>query len=359
MKKLFSVLLVCVLALSMVACSSSNSSDSNPAPAEESTDSSTDTTAPAEESAADDSEADAGEDAKDSYLIGFIPTTLTNEYFSAVLNGVQTACDELGYEMITFDPQSDSPKQAAQIEDMIASGIDALVYVPIDSAGSRSVLQTLKDNDVVVVNVDNVIVEDDYDLVDAIVASDNIELGYLSGQWVAENKPDGANILICHSQVAESCILNVEGFWKGIKENASNPDAYVELQVLEGSGDTQITYNVVTDALQAYDDVDVIYCINDTSALGAIQAVEEAGREDEISIIGKDGAPIGKKAISEGKMVQSSAQRPTYIGYLGVMTAVDILNGKEVTFNTPIASYSITADNIDEYDIDAWDALEQ
>lgn len=357
MKKLFSVLLVCVLAFSMVACSSSNRSESSSAPeapAEESTESSTETEAPAEESAAEESE-----DAKDSYLIGFIPTTLTNEYFSAVLNGVQTACDELGYEMITFDPQSDSSKQAAQIEDMIASGIDALVYIPIDSAGSRSVLQTLKDNDVVVVNVDNVIVEDDYDLVDAIVASDNIELGYLSGQWVAENKPDGANILIAHSQVAESCILNVEGFWKGIKENASNPDAYVELQVLEGSGDTQITYNVVTDALQAHDDVDVIYCVNDTSALGAIQAVEEAGRQDEISIIGKDGAPIGKKAIAEGKMVQSSAQRPTYIGYLGVMTAVDVLNGKEVTFNTPIASYSITADNIDEFDVDAWDSLDQ
>lgn len=353
MKKLFSVLLVCALALSMVACSNSKSSEPSPAPAEETTESKEETPAPAEETAEDE-----GEEAKDDYLIGFIPTTLTNEYFSAVRNGVQTACDELGYEMVTFDPQSDSSKQAAQIEDMIASGIDALVYIPIDSAGSRSVLQTLKDSGVVVVNVDNVIVEDDYDLVDAIVASDNIELGYLSGQWVAENKPDGANILICHSQVAESCILNVEGFWKGIKENSSNPDAYVELQVLEGSGDTQITYNVVTDALQAYDDVDVIYCINDTSALGAIQAVEEAGRQDEISIIGKDGAPIGKKAISEGKMVQSSAQRPTYIGYLGVMTAVDILNGKDVTFNTPIASYSINADNIDEYDIDAWDALE-
>lgn len=340
MKKIFSILLACVLVSSMVACSNSSSVDS------------------VDETTTNENAADESNDAEDGYSIGFIPTTLTNEYFSAVLNGVETACDELGCELITFDPQSDSSTQASQIEDMIASGIDALVYVPIDSVGSRSVLQTLKDNDVVVVNVDNVIGEDDYDLVDAIIASDNIELGYLSGQWVAENKPDGANILICHNQVSESCILNVEGFWKGIEENASNPDDYVELQVLEGSGDTQITYDVVTDALQAYEDVDVIYCINDTSALGAIQAVEEAGLEDEISILGKDGAPIGKKAISEGQMAQTSAQRPTYIGYLGVTTAVDILNGEEVTFNTAIPSYSITADNIDEYDIDAWDTLD-
>lgn len=79
-----------------------------------------------------------------------------------------------------------------------------------------------------VINVDNVITEDDYDLVDGIIASDNEQLGYLSGQWVAENHPDGANILTVHLQTAESCIINVDGFWKGIKDNAKDPDKYVD-----------------------------------------------------------------------------------------------------------------------------------
>ena len=57
-------------------------------------------------------------------------------------------------------------------------------------------------------------------------------------------------------------------------------------------------------------------------------------------------------------MVQSSAQRPTYMGYTGVQYAVDLLNGEEVEFNTSIESYSITADNIADYDLDAWDTLE-
>ena len=58
---------------------------------------------------------------------------------------------------------------------------------------------------------------------------------------------------------------------------------------------------------RAHDDIDVIYCINDTSALGAVQAVEDAGKTGEIDILGKDGAPIGKHAIKDGTMVQSSA----------------------------------------------------
>ena len=86
--------------------------------------------------------------------------------------------------------------------------------------------------------------------------------------------------------------------------------------------------------------------------------VAERGLTGKIDILGKDGAPIGKHAIKDGTMVQSSAQRPTYMGFLGVQTAVDLLDGKTVEFNTSIPSYSITKDNIDQYDLDAWDSLE-
>lgn len=96
-----------------------------------------------------------------------------------------------------------------------------------------------------------------------------------------------------------------------------------------------------------------------TSALGAVQAVEDAGKTGQIDILGKDGAPIGKHAVKDGTMVQTSAQRPTYMGYLGVKEAIDLLEGKEIEFNTAIESYSITADNIDDYDLDAWDSLEE
>lgn len=295
--------------------------------------------------------------AEEHYTIGFEPYTLTNEYFTAVLDGVKIACEETGSELIYYDPQSDPTKQASQVDDMIAAGIDAIIYLPYDSASCRTVLQTLKDNNVVVVNIDTVVEEGDYDLVDAIIASDNMQLGHLAGEWVAEHHPDGANIAIAHLQTAESCIINVKGFWEGIADTAENPDAFVEVQVVEGGGDTEITFSAIRDVLEAHPEIDVIYCINDPSAYGAIQAVEDAGMTGKVDVIGKDGAPTGKHNIKDGKEAQSSAQRPTYMGYQGVMTAIALLNGEEVEFNTAIPSYSITADNIDEFDLDAWDAL--
>ncbi len=292
------------------------------------------------------------------YTIGFEPYTLTNEYFVAVQDGFMKACEDLGVEAIAYDPQGDPTTQASQVDDMIAAGIDAIVYLPYDSSSCRTVLQTLKDNDVKVVNIDTVVEEGDYDLVDAILASDNLQLGELAGQWVVDNHPDGANIAIAHLQTAESCIINVEGFWKAIKENAKDPEAFKEVQVVEGGGDTEVTFSAIRDVLEAHPEVDVIYCINDPSAYGAIQAVEDAGLTGKVDVIGKDGAPTGKHNIKDGKQVQSSAQRPTYMGYQAVVTAVALLNGEEVEFNTAIPSYSITADNIDEFDLDAWDSLD-
>ncbi|MBQ6594293.1 MAG: substrate-binding domain-containing protein [Clostridia bacterium] len=293
------------------------------------------------------------------YTIGFEPYTLTNEYFTAVQDGFIRACEKYGVDYICLDPQNDPTTQASQIDDMIASGVDAIVYLPYDSSSCRTVLQTMKEAGVVVVNIDTVVEEGDYDLVDAIISSDNLMLGELAGQWVVEHHPDGANIAVAHLQVAESCIINVEGFWKAIKENAADPDAFVEVQVVEGGGDTEVTFSAIRDVLEAHPEVDVIYCINDPSAYGAIQAVEDAGLTGKVDVLGKDGAPTGKHNIAEGKEVQSSAQRPTFMGYSAVETALKILNGEEVEFQVLIPSYSITADNIGEFDLDAWDALEE
>lgn len=369
MKKLLSLALAGLAAVSLTACAGTQTSKTQ---AETTmsrtgqTDSSSSGTEQADSQTA--SQAESGQTAAEQtksgtkgagYTIGFSPYTLTNEYFTAVLNGVQTACKDLDCQLIYFDPQNDPTKQASQIDDMIASGIKALVYIPYDSAGAQTVLQSCKAAGVKVINIDNVVQKDDESLVDGIIASDNTQLGYLSGEWVVKNHPDGANILIVHLQTAESCVINVDGFWKAIKEKASNPDSYKEVQVVEGKGDTNATFDVVSDALQAHDNINVIYCINDTSALGAVQAVEEAGKTGKIDILGKDGAPIGKHAIKDGQMVQSSAQRPTYMGYQGVKEAVDLLNGKKIKFNTSIESYSITKDNIGDFDLDAWDSLDQ
>lgn len=298
--------------------------------------------------------ATAEEEKKDGLVIGFSPMTQVNEYFSAVEGAIQEVCDENGATLITYDPQMDATKQATQIEDMISMGIQALIYIPVDSAGSRTIMQECQDAGVHVVNVDNLVIKEDYDVVDCVIASDNYGLGYVSGQDVAKRFPDGANVVIAHSPTSESCNITVDAFWDAIKADAKDPDKYVELTQFDGQGDTAKSFEYMVDVLQAHDDIDVVYCVNDASALGVIQAIEESGKGDDIAVYGKDGSPNGKLAISEGKMVQSSGQSPLTIGKLGAQSAIDLIKGKEVEFEVSIDAFSVTKDNLDEYGIDAW-----
>lgn len=296
----------------------------------------------------------AEEEKTEGLVIGFSPMTLVNEYFSAVEGAIQEVCDENGATLITYDPQMDATKQATQIDDMISMGIQALVYIPVDSAGGRTVMQECQDAGVYVVNIDNLIIEDDYDVANCVIASDNYGLGYLSGKDVAERFPDGANVVIAHSPTSESCNVTVGAFWDAIKDTAADPDKYVELTQFDGQGDTAKSFEYMVDVLQAYDDIDAVYCVNDASALGVIQAIEESGKGEDIAVYGKDGSPNGKLAISEGKMVQSSGQSPLTLGKLGAQSAIDLINGKEIEFEVSVDAFSITADNLEEYGIDVW-----
>lgn len=293
--------------------------------------------------------------AEEKIIIGFSPMTLVNEYFSAVLGAVEKVCEENDVELITYDPQSDSTVQATQIDDMISAGIQALVYIPVDSAGGRTVMQACKDAGVYVVNIDNVVIEDDFDVVDAVIASNNYQLGYISGEDVAKRFPDGANIVIAHSPTSESCNVTVGAFFDAIKDNAEDPSKYVDVFEFDGSGDTAKSFNAMLDVLEAHDDIDVVYCVNDASALGVIQAIAESGKGEDIAIYGKDGSPNGKQAIAEGKMTQTSAQSPTSLGRIGAEYALKLIKGEEVPFETYLDAFSISVDNIKDFDLDAWE----
>lgn len=298
------------------------------------------------------SKAETGTDEK--ILIGYSPMTMVNPYFSAVGSSIEEVVAANGGELVKFDPQMDASVQAAQIDDMISMGIKALLFIPVDSAGSRNIMQACKDAGVYVVNIDNVVNENDYDVVDAIVASDNYGLGYVSGEDVVERFPDGANIGIMHSPTSESCIVTVNAFWDAIKEHAENPEVYVNVAEADGKGNMEQSFTQATDILQAHDDIDLFYCVNDQSAFGVIQAIKEAGKSGKISVYGKDGSPDAKAVLGQDGFVQTSGQSPLGIGRIGAENCFKLIKGEKVEFNTSIEAFSITADNVAEYGIDGW-----
>jgi ribose transport system substrate-binding protein len=100
----------------------------------------------------------------------------------------------------------------------------------------------------------------------------------------------------------------------------------------------------------ANSNIDAIFAINDPSALGALEAIDAAGRQDEMFIVSVDGAKEAMEAIKNGTSFEmTAAQLPTLIGKIGVETAMKVLNGEEVDRFIPVDVFSVTPENVDEF----------
>lgn len=125
----------------------------------------------------------------------------------------------------------------------------------------------------------------------------------------------GGKVAILHYAQAESCQLRVQGFRDELQEHNAKGGAQLEIVAeLEGGGAKDKGAKATEDLLQTQPDVVGIFAINDPSALGALAALEKAGKDDRVTLIGFDGQPDGKLAIKAGKIYGDPVQFPDRMG---------------------------------------------
>ena len=116
---------------------------------------------------------------------------------------------------------------------------------------------------------------------------------------------------------------------------------------LSGDGKRDKGFKAAEDALQRVPDMRGIFAINDPSGLGAVGALEKAGKLDQVTVIAFDGMPAGKKAIKEGKIYADPIQHPDKIGRECIKAIVAYLSGEEVKPNIDIPATLYTKDTVD------------
>ena len=103
------------------------------------------------------------------------------------------------------------------------------------------------------------------------------------------------------------------------------------------------------DLLGRFPDLDAVFPINDPSALGAISAIESAGKLGKVTVVTVDGSREAVAAIKAGKLHSSSAQFPKQIGRVAAETIYDHLAGKTVPKDIKIPVKLVTKENADEF----------
>ena len=266
----------------------------------------------------------------DEKVIAYSTMDLTNPFFNVISDHMKEEGAKLGYKVITVSGDN-ATKQAEQIDDFIVQGVDAIVLTPTDPKSLGQAIKKANEAGIPVFTNDTAHDGEEGE-VKCHIATDNLQGGRLAGEAMVRLLGEsGGNVYIIHKPDAASCILRVQGFREVVDaHNAKDGAAQIKV-VGEGNGDGKrdIGYNVAKDAIVANQDLSAIFAINDPCALGARTALEEAGRQDQVTIIGFDGEKAGKEAIRDGKILCDPIQFPDRMGKMTVEIIHKYMNGED------------------------------
>ena len=277
---------------------------------------------------ADDPDGERGDAARPT--IGVSILTMANPFFVEMKNAMEAKGEELGYDVVVVAAEFDAARQTNQIDDFISSRVDAMILCPANSSSIAPAVQRANAAAIPVFTADIAVLADEVEVV-SHVATDNFRGGQLVAETMAQALGGGGTVAIVDHPEIESVIQRTEGFKARLEELRKSDDVQIEIVAqVPGGGDRAPALAAAEDLLQAHPNVDGIFAINDPSALGVLTALENAGKSDDIVLIGFDGAPEAVEAVEAGQLYATIQQHPRQIGETVVQFVADYSLGKEV-----------------------------
>ena len=259
---------------------------------------------------------------------GFAQTENNNPWRIAQTESMRNAAQENGVELIITDAQSSTVKQVSDIQDMIAQGVDLLFIPPREEEGLEPALDAANEAGVPVFLVDreaNAEVCEDYL---TFMGSNFIEQGERAAEWLAESMGGEAKIVELQGTVGASVTADRgEGFKNVI-------DQYPDMEIVasqSGNFSRAEGQNVMEQLIGSYPDLNAVYAHNDEMAIGAIQALKDAGRKpgEDVTVVSVDGTRDALQAIIDGDLGATVETNPRF-GPLAFDTAEKFLNGEPI-----------------------------
>ena len=282
--------------------------------------------------------------------IGISIPAATHGWAGALNFHAERAVEQLSerYEDLDFvlTTTPDAGTQISDLEDMVATrGIDALVVLPFESEPLTGPIQRIADSGTWVTVVDRGLSQPDIE--DLYVAGDNESFGRTAGEYFVENLDEGTKVVVLRGIPTSIDNERVAAFQAALEGSG------VEILAMEhGNWSRDDSFTVMQDFLSRYPEIDAVWAADDDMALGAIAAIEQAGREGDMWVVGGAGMKEMVSRVQEGdSMVPVDVTYPpSMIATAIEMTALGVMNpGLPVSGEFIIASELITPENAEQF----------
>lgn len=255
--------------------------------------------------------------------IGVSLLTMQHQFYQELREGLESKAVEYSYRPLIVSAEFDPSRQATQIDEFIAQKVDAIVVCPCDSRSVGASIAAANQAGVPVFTADIANLSNMGKVV-SHVASDNLQGGREAAKLLAKAVGDkGAVAILSHPEVA-----SVSDRVKGFKEEMAGHPQISVVAELSAEGRRDKAVRVTEDLVQAHPDLAGIFGINDDTALGALAAIEAAGKAGKIQIVGYDATPEARSKIAAGALYGDVIQNPRRIGELTMEAIHDSFGGK-------------------------------
>lgn len=295
-------------------------------------------------------------DKKDRYKVGFAQMESNNPWRIAETKSFHDTAEACNWDLIATDAAGSAAKQVADVDSMIAQGIDVLFLPPreekplipaVMKARAAGIPTFLVDR-----SVDPDVAKPGEHFV-AFLGSDFIDQGRRVAEWTLANFKGDKGIIVELEGTTGSSPANDRK--KGFDDVMAKHDNMTIVASQSGDFARDLGRQVMETLLQAHPDVNVVYAHNDEMAIGAIQALELAGRKpgDDVLVVSIDGTRDALQAIIDGKMGVTVESSP-FFGPLACETMKRYANGEDIEHWVQVKDRIFTKENAADHIAEAY-----
>ena len=265
----------------------------------------------------------------DKVKIGVTLMDFSTEFGIGLKDYMTAKADAMGdVELTVVDAGGDAAKQLQQVETFISQKVDAIIMQPQEQEACSPAIDKAKAAGIPIINCNSLTITEP----DAYVGSNDSESAEIAMTYIAEQLGGKGNVLMMHGHPGQTAeVKRTEGAMDIL---AQNPDMTL-LDEQTADWDRAEAMTLMENWIQAYgDQINAVFCQNDEMALGALNALVQAGKKDNVLVVGVDAMVYQDcKGQAEG----------------AIEAAYKLAKGESVEKEILIPFILVTTENVDEY----------
>ena len=276
--------------------------------------------------------------------IAVIPKGTSHNFWLSIKAGADAAGQELGAEILWKGPaqETDYTGQVNIVEDFVNKQVDGIVLAPSSGDALVTPAKKAKAANIPVVVIDSGINWEEYT---AYISTDNRKGGVIAAKRMGEILNGKGKVgIIGVKKGSISTDEREEGFIETIKKEFPNIQL---LQLLYGEADRAKSLSVAEDIITKNPDLNGIFASNESSAVGALRAINVKAVQGKVKLVGFDSSPDLVTAVKAGIIDSLVVQDPYKMGYEGVRAVLNQKAGKPVERRMDTGVELVTKDNLD------------